>query len=682
MAAWMTKGILLALTIAALAAQDQPPPTFRAITDVVEVDVSVRDKTGAFVTDLSVDDFLVEDNGRPQRVEQLYVHLADRSRSTGGPTSSSTAAVLPAMAARRVFVAVFDNDHLSSGGFRRVQQAAVTLFESQFADAIDLGGVLTDGRIVNNRLTSSREELVKAVKDAKSSPAKNARIIEERQWPRMTEVEAVRIKLNNDEELRRQIVRRALEDDPNARPELVDAAVDVKAADLSATIQNRTNRTLQVAATLMNGLEKIPGRKSVLLLTEGFLANESWPLVKNVVALAARADARVYTLDARGLDRGLRSGLDVNPGSQDSGQRLLDQMDFGGDVMNSLAVDTGGFVVRNVNDFARAIGRIADDANNFYVLGYRPTLAPDGSFHALRVRVKRSDVAVRARRGYVASPRPRPQDTNSFAPLPGALERASVAPAPAAHSPADADLTEPASSTSTNTAGAAVHGLRVRPGAARHVDLLLQGVPADAAARAGWNAYERGDVVAARASLATAAASNGARPWVHYALGLSEYALKEFRESATEWETVRRAAPEFEPVYFDLVDSYLQLKDHERALRALRAAQDRWPRDPDVFNALGVVQTSRGSLEDAVKSFQRAVEVAPNEAVSYFNLGHALELRYARSKRYVQQLRSWVSNDRDRADAIGNYKKYLTLGGPLEQSAQEGLTRLQWSPQN
>ena len=35
--------------------------------------------------------------------------------------------------------------------------------------------------------------------------------------------------------------------------------------------------------------------------------------------------------------------------------RVLEQMDMGGDSVNSLAVDTGGFVVRNTNLFDRAI---------------------------------------------------------------------------------------------------------------------------------------------------------------------------------------------------------------------------------------------------------------------------------------------------------------------------------------
>jgi tetratricopeptide (TPR) repeat protein len=221
----------------------------------------------------------------------------------------------------------------------------------------------------------------------------------------------------------------------------------------------------------------------------------------------------------------------------------------------------------------------------------------------------------------------------------------------------------------------------MRPDAGKHLDLLdlLMGdEKADQAATGGWEAYQRGDVASARASLAAAAASPAARPWVHYALGMSEYALGDFRASVAEWETVRHGALEFEPVYFDLVDGYLQLKDYDQAVRVLRAARERWPRDVEIFNALGVVQTARGVLDDAIKSFQEAIATAPQEATSYFNLGRAMEIRYVRSRRYVQQLRSWVANEQDRTGALEHYRKYLELGGPFASDAQEGIRRLSW----
>jgi VWFA-related protein len=677
------KGFLLA---AAAAFAVQQPPVFRTAVDLVEVDVVVHDKTGAFAGDLAIDDFELQENGVPQRLEQLYLHLSSAAQANGrSAQQASRAPAVAAPAARRTFVVVFDSEHMTPGGFKRTQEAALSLFDKSFVNGADFGGVVSDRRMVNNRLTSDREELFKALKNTRPSTKKNSRLLEEREFPRMSEIEAVRIKVNDDQKVRAAVIRRATEDDPNARMDFIESAVDVKTTDLSTQAQASTNQTLRVLLTLMDGLSRVGGRKTVLLMSEGFIADESWPLVQQAVDAAARSNTRLYTLDARGQNRGLGSLMDLS--APDADARLLQQMDFGADAMNSLAVDTGGFVVRNTNDFSRAVARIVDDSSNYYVLGYRPTTPQDGKFHRITVKVKRSGMAVRARRGYVATPRPSPVLTDTPAvEAGGAIEtgssRATETPPPVPTVPhVDADNAASTGLLEGRVTGAASStGYRVRPDGGKHVEMLLKDQESDEAAHAGWEAYQRGDVAAARMSLALAAASPGAAPWVHYALGMADYATREYRDAASEWEKVRQAAPEFEPVYFDLVDSYLQLREHDQAARVLRTARERWPHDPDVFNAFGVVQTTRGALDDAVKAFQDAIAAAPGESTSYFNLGRALEIRYHRSRRYVQQLRSWVSNEHDRTGAIENYRRYLELGGPFAKDAQEGLSRLQWAP--
>jgi tetratricopeptide (TPR) repeat protein len=468
-------------------------------------------------------------------------------------------------------------------------------------------------------------------------------------------------------------------------------------------VRATSGQTLQSLLALLNGLSRMEGRKNVLLMSEGFLAEESWPLVQQTVGQASRANARIYTLDARGLDRGLRSGQDVDPGANDSIGRLLAQFDMGADPINSLAVDTGGFVVRNTNYFDKAIEQVVQDAGNYYVLGYRPEVQADGNFRRVSVKVNRPGLTVRARRGYVASPRT-PAVTSATAratspvATPAAATPAAAAAAlqrtgtnsaetPAAGPGATPPLAEtapaPAAADAVVARGPSTSGggVRLRPDASRHVETLATAAAPDLDAHTGWEAYGRGDLESARQSLAAAALRPSARPWVHYALGQSEYALRHYPEATSEWEKVRATVPEFEPVYFDLVDGYIQIQDRDKAIRVLRAAKERWPHDAEVFNALGVVQVSRGSLDDAVASFRLAIDAAPNEPVGYFNLGKTLELRYSRSRRYVQQTRTWVANETDRTNAISNYEHYLTLGGPLENSAREGLNRLAWARQ-
>jgi Flp pilus assembly protein TadD len=302
------------------------------------------------------------------------------------------------------------------------------------------------------------------------------------------------------------------------------------------------------------------------------------------------------------------------------------------------------------------------------------------------VKIARPGLVVRARKGYVATPRPAPAPAVTAASAPSsppienrAVERAAEErPEPVRPDPSA--VTEADSTAVVVPAGPAGNGVRLRPNVTMHLNDLAVNEGPDRDATTGWEAYQRGDVATARTFLATAASRRGAQLWVHYALGQSEYALREYSGAVAAWEKVHSGSPEFEPVYFDLVDGYLQLKEYDKAIRLLRTATERWPRDPEVFNALGVVQTARGSLDDAVKSFGQAIAVAPGEAVGHFNLGKAMELRYYRSRHYVQQLRSWVANENDRSAAVEHYERYLTFDGPYADAAREGLTRLNWVP--
>lgn len=237
------------------------------------------------------------------------------------------------------------------------------------------------------------------------------------------------------------------------------------------------------------------------------------------------------------------------------------------------------------------------------------------------------------------------------------------------------------------SAGAA--SVRLRPGSAEGVASLAgAGAPsgttswtpaAERDARLGWAAYERGDVEAARRHLETAV-SGSAPPWVHYALGQAAFATGGMAQATAAWERVRAAAPEFEPVYFDLVDAYLRAGQSVRALGVLEEAARRWPDDPEVLNATGVIHLGRGSVEAAVRAFERAVAARPDEALGHFNLGRAYEIRFVRSARFVRSTRQWYRDEDARRLAVKHYRRHVELGGAFAHQAQEGLDRLEWVP--
>jgi VWFA-related protein len=88
-------------------------------------------------------------------------------------------------------------------------------------------------------------------------------------------------------------------------------------------------------------------------------------------------------------------------------------------VMYQLADGTGGFVILNTNDLLGGMQRIAQDQNQYYLLGYVPAVFAEGSCHSLKVKVERHGTEVRARSGYCTT---RPTDLLAGNPVEKDLE--------------------------------------------------------------------------------------------------------------------------------------------------------------------------------------------------------------------------------------------------------------------
>ena len=73
------------------------------------------------------------------------------------------------------------------------------------------------------------------------------------------------------------------------------------------------------------------------------------------------------------------------------------------DVLRTIAENTGAEAFVNTNTPEKALRQVVREASAFYLLGYASTRNPqDGKFHKIGVKVKRSGIDVRARRGYWA----------------------------------------------------------------------------------------------------------------------------------------------------------------------------------------------------------------------------------------------------------------------------------------
>jgi VWFA-related protein len=88
-------------------------------------------------------------------------------------------------------------------------------------------------------------------------------------------------------------------------------------------------------------------------------------------------------------------------------------------IMFLLADGTGGFVIHDSNDLLGGLQKIGKEQNQYYLLGYTPPDARQGSCHVLRVKVDRGGTEVRARTGYCSS---KPMDMLSGSPVEKTLE--------------------------------------------------------------------------------------------------------------------------------------------------------------------------------------------------------------------------------------------------------------------
>jgi VWFA-related protein len=117
------------------------------------------------------------------------------------------------------------------------------------------------------------------------------------------------------------------------------------------------------------------------------------------------ADVAVYPVDARGLTvapvfQADRSSI----GKRGSPPKAFGGPDFNYETLETLAVETGGQAFHHINDLSAAMQEAAGDARVSYSLAFSPSAASlDDSYHKLDVTVKRPDVKLRYRPGYVAA---------------------------------------------------------------------------------------------------------------------------------------------------------------------------------------------------------------------------------------------------------------------------------------
>lgn len=376
--------------------------TFKSTTALVEVDAIVLDKNGNFVPGLKPENITLYENGKPQKIQQFFMVTHDLGLREGSVASEY--AEQAQYSSHRVFVLLFDEAHLANDSLMRVKVGAEKFVRDMFGEG-DAAGIFVNGGMYKGRLTVDKGELLAGIRAVQPAFENRQGILASfREWPRIpSEVDALRIS-ESAREVTRALAAKACQDDPIActgegGAGNVENLIQQKARLYVRQARMMTSRTVQSLETVARGLAKIPGRKTVVLMSEGFFVHDDRGSIESVAAQAARSGITIYSIDGRGLIHSLGSNTDV----QSQNQARSAAFDTGEDGPNILTANTGGFMIRNVDDISLAFGRIIRDTSTYYVIGYQPeNTTMDGKLRKIEVKTDVAGTTVRARKGYAA----------------------------------------------------------------------------------------------------------------------------------------------------------------------------------------------------------------------------------------------------------------------------------------
>ncbi len=408
--------------ILALAPQNPTPlGVIRITVSLVQVDAVVTDSKGHQVTNLRPEDFEVLEDGRPQTITNFsYISLA---APTGGETSAQPAPspAVPSVPpvrlrpeqVRRTIAVVVDDLHISFEDMPYVRQA-LKRFVDEDVQPGDLVAILrtSGGMGALQQFTNDKRVLDAAVERVRYSllgafglpggsdlfPAPDGGFAH----PQTGAREAARKNLEGAEQQESEFRRRIT-----------------------------TVGTLDALDYVVAGLRDLPGRKAVIVLSDGFFPPPGDPSlaqqeVQELIDLANRSSAVIYTVDARGLPTLQLSAADDLTGlppiggppsvgplpQQVAGALAIRQLGYLRSqwFMADLSNQTGGIFIHDNNDLAGGMRQDMNDLSGYYLIGYKPPAdtfkaGKNGrAYHQIQVKVKVRGLHVRSRTGFYGVP--------------------------------------------------------------------------------------------------------------------------------------------------------------------------------------------------------------------------------------------------------------------------------------
>jgi VWFA-related protein len=408
---------LIFLTFTATGQQPEPTPpandkddSIKISTTLIQIDATVTDKDGNIVKDLKPEDFEVYENGKKQEISNLsFISVdpqtnkldvtASRKNSKNQPAIPVPPIKLKQEEVRRTYAIVVDDLGISFDNVTWVQHNLKKFVNEQMQDG-DLVAIIRTGA-GNGALqsfTSDRRQLLAAIDKIRWNPQGRGGI---------STFSPIGMDLKDQlQGIGKSNVQGGKED-----KEFLQQVEDFRRNNFSVG-------TLGALNYVIRGMRELPGRKSLLLISEGFVfrnpdgsRNQVFDAMQVLADQANRSSVVIYTLDPRGLQiPGMFSAednvTDVFPDSPGSAAREDREAKFNQSLqsLRYLSYQTGGFPFDNQNGLGKGILKAVNDQNSYYLIGYHPdeeTFDPKkNKFNKLEVKVLRPGLKIRYRSGF------------------------------------------------------------------------------------------------------------------------------------------------------------------------------------------------------------------------------------------------------------------------------------------
>ncbi len=384
--------VLLALALLCPASPSQQSDyVFHAESDLVLVNVTVRDKSGNFVPGLKPGDFTIFEDNKPQKIVSFDVENVDAvpaldvaqakplPEASGEPSPAASAASQSAsqFKDRRLIVLFFDLSAMEPDEIDRAVTSAEHYVDTQMAPA-DLVSIVSLGSslLVNQDFTTDHALLKKQLDGFSTGSGQG------------------------------------FEEGTTGTTEgTPDTGQPFTADDTEYNIFN-TDRRLEALRSVAEKLAHVQQKKSLIYFSSGMdrTGIENQSELRAAVNAAVRSNLAFYTMDMRGLQALVAGGEAQNASlrgvSAYSGQATLNALNSNfttQETLVTLASDTGGRAFLDSNDFSKIFKGVQQDTSTYYLLGYRSTNpARDGRYRRIVVKSNLRDVKIDYRRGYYA----------------------------------------------------------------------------------------------------------------------------------------------------------------------------------------------------------------------------------------------------------------------------------------